>query len=97
MSQHANALARKFAKSANTLANAKSGVPAGPSKSPGQFTLLPFQAPVSAQRMIKLLRKRAVSPFHSIRPSCPGHLLQQGQLPLLKDHRREKQGSRVGL
>ena len=44
MSQHANALARKFAESANNLPNANSGVHAGPSKSPGQFTLLPFQA-----------------------------------------------------
>ncbi len=43
MSQHANALARKFAESANNLPNANNGVHAGPSKSPGQFTLLPFQ------------------------------------------------------
>jgi hypothetical protein len=31
-----------------------------------------------------MLRKRAAKPFHSIRPSCPGHLLQQASSPLPK-------------
>src|SRR4030095_17055838 len=52
-----HALARQFAESANNLPNANSTVHAGPSKSPRQFTLLPFQAPVGAQRMVNMLRR----------------------------------------
>ena len=75
--QHANALARQFADSANNLANAKRRRPRWPKQKPWQFTLLPFQVPVGAQRMWRMLRKRAARPFHSIRTSCPGHLLQR--------------------
>ena len=64
-----------FAEAQTTL---RAGVPACASKSPGQFTLLSFEAPVSAQQMLRMLRRRAARPFHSIRPSCQGHLLQQG-------------------
>ena len=79
--QHANALSRKFAERANNPANARNGPHAGPSKSSGQFTLLAFPVPLSAQRMQNTLRP-AARPLHSIRPSCLGHLLHEGQLPL---------------
>jgi hypothetical protein len=57
-------------------------------KALGNSCSFSFQAPVSAQQMLRMLRRRAARPFHSIRPSCQGHLLQQGQLPHhLKKHR----------